>query len=733
MTTTDALIADLNQPQREAVTYGEGPLLVVAGAGSGKTRVITRRVAWLIEQGVSPSDILAITFTNKAAGEMRGRVEALMGEGKVWMSTFHSFCARVLRRDGSAVGLQPGFSIYDRDDQLSVVKEICGDLSIDTQHVRPAALLGGLSRYKNEGIGPEEAAAVAGDFFERNVAQVYERYQDSLEVANAADFDDLLLKVRQLFAEHTPILAKYQQQFRYVMVDEYQDTNHIQYCIARDVAAGHGNLCATGDPDQAIYAWRGACIRNILEFEKDFPGAHLVRLEQNYRSTGQILAAASALISNNPARLMGPLWSELGEGDKVSVTALDDEEVEADHVIRQVVKKQQSGIALSDMAVFYRTNALSRRLERALRLHNVPYEIVGAVEFYKRKEVKDVLAYLRVLANPNDAVAFLRIVNTPTRGIGKTSLQRLRKWAVPLGLSPRAAARRAEEAPELTPRAKKSLAALTALLDDLEKTLEGAPEETLSAVLDRTDYLTYLRDYGGQDGLDRVDNVRELETALAAYTINAIEPTIGGFLEETALVSEIDQLDLDGDRLPLMTLHAAKGLEFPVVFIIGLEEGLLPHQRSFDEPESIQEERRLFYVGMTRAQRHLHLSFSDRRPIMGAWMPTTPSRFLDEIPEDCLVQEDQRARHETKGRGRKGADQTSRGGEIYLPDPDDYVDVPGKTAVPRPNDSVRHPHFGQGVVLEVRGTGVKARITVNFEHFGEKLLIAEYSRLEKVE
>src|SRR5262245_48442020 len=593
---------------------------------------------------------------------MRERVTALVGEGRVVLGTFHGFCARVLRVDGSHVGLQPGFTIYDRDDQLSVVKEICHDLTIDAQTVPPRGLLASISRWKNDGIPPEEALAGDGTPFARAAGGVFARYVEALAAANAADFDDLLLLVTRLFRECPDVLERYRRRFQHVLVDEYQDTNLVQYRLARDIAAGSGNLCATGDPDQSIYKWRGARIRNILEFSRDFPGAHVVRLEQNYRSTGHILAAASAVIANNPGRLMGPLWSELGDGCKVELLAAEDEEAEADAVVRRVTALRAEGLRLAEMAVFYRTNALSRGLERALRLYNVPYELVGTLEFYERKEVKDLLAYLRVLSNPADAVSFLRIVNTPTRGIGKTTLERLRAWAVPLGLGPREAARRCREAPDLPSKARGALLQLTALLDDLQATLAGAVEDTFRAVIERTDYLSYLRDFGGQEADDRIENVSELEGALAAYVRNAGEPSVAGFLQETALLSDVDNWDETADRLTLMTLHSAKGLEFPAVFMVGMEEGLLPHARALDAEEDIQEERRLCYVGMTRAQRTLMLSYAARRATFGAWMPSQPSRFLDELPAGHVELDDRIARTGLWGRSGGGVGAGARGG-----------------------------------------------------------------------
>ena len=737
--TESPLLADLNPPQREAVTWGDGPLLIVAGAGSGKTRVITRRIAHLIDQGVPGHGILAITFTNRAAGEMRERVVDLVGDGRVTVATFHSFCARLLRMDGECIGLPRGYSIYDSGDQLTLVKDLCGELGIDTQSFRPRALLSAISRLKNDGIPPEEAEGSALSSFDQVVGRVFGRYADALRAADAVDFDDLLLRTAELFQDHPDVLARWQQRMRHVLVDEYQDTNLVQYRIARDIAAGHGNLCATGDPDQSIYRWRGARVRNILEFERDFQGAHVVRLEQNYRSTNNILAAASAVIAHNSGRLLGSLWSELGDGAKVTLLAAPDEETEADAIVRAIEERRAEGVALADTAIFYRTNALSRALERALRLHNLSYEIVGAVEFYERKEVKDLLAYLKVLANANDAVAFLRVVNVPARGIGKTSIAKLRSWAVPLGIGPREAARRAAEADGLTGRAKKSLVAFSALLDELAAGVADAtPEQTLQRVIDAIGFEAYLRDFGGTDGIDRVENVQELVAAVAEYTRSADEPSLQGFLEETALVADVDRYQHDSDRLTLMTLHSAKGLEFPEVYVVGLEEGVLPHQRALESEADIEEERRLCYVGMTRAMQRLTLSRSGRRMLHGQWMPSLPSRFLAELPSELLEVDDRIGTYDSAydggggwGGPSAGRDRWARRDEaasesVYVPSPDDYLDV----AVPRAGQAVRHAHFGTGVVLDVRGSGPSARITVRFQRFGEKLLMAEYARLE---
>lgn len=729
----DALLDGLNDRQLEAVSHGDGPLLIVAGAGSGKTRVITRRIAHLVARGVRAHEILAITFTNKAAGEMRERVEGLVGEGRVLVSTFHAFCARVLRTDGEHVGLPRGFTIYDREDQVALVKDLSKQLGIDPQAIAPRALLSAISRFKNDGLSPDEVASTTGFTpFERTSVEVYARYAAALAEARSADFDDLLLLVTRLFREQEAVLDKYRTRFKYVLVDEYQDTNLIQDRIARDIAAGHGNFCVTGDPDQSIYRWRGARIRNILDFQRDYPTAHVVRLEQNYRSTGHILAAASAVIANNPGRLMGPLWSDLGEGSRPVLLAAEDDESEADAVVRRIKERRDEGLPLAEMAVLYRTNALSRALERSLRVWNVPYEIVGSVEFYERKEVKDVLAYLRVLVNPADAVSFLRIVNTPTRGLGRASLERLRAWALPQGLSPREASRQASRVPGLGARARAAFAQLTALLDGLEATLGAPPTDTLRAVIDKTGYREWLGAYGGQDGEERLQNIAELEAAVATYGRSTSDPTVSGFLQDTALLSDVDGWDAGADRLTLMTLHSSKGLEFSAVYLVGMEEGLLPHARAFDDDEELREERRLLYVGMTRARRHLTLSWAARRATYGNWMPTRPSRFLDELPPDRIEHAGLSSRPAVRAPDRRFAAGESTVAPEFTPDADDYLDVEPEVRLPRPGATVRHAHFGRGVVLAVAGVAASARITVRFERFGDKQLLAQYARLDEV-
>ncbi|GJM21699.1 MAG: DNA helicase [Planctomycetota bacterium] len=741
MTDPDPLLADLNEPQREAVEYGDGPLLIVAGAGSGKTRVITRRIAHLIRRGVHPGEILAITFTNKAAGEMRERVSALVGEGRVTLATFHGFCARVLRIDGEHVGLSRSYTIYDSNDQLTLIKEACSVHGIDSQSFRPRGLLSAISRLKNDGVDPDEAEVGAMSNYDRVVARVYRSYVDALTEANACDFDDLLLKVTQLFRTCPEVLQRYKTRYKHVLVDEYQDTNTIQYEIARAVADGHGNMCATGDPDQSIYRWRGARVENILAFERDFPGAKVVRLEQNYRSTQHILSAASGVIGRNAGRLLGELWSELGDGELPVVMFHEDEEAEADAVVRQVQAWREAGLRLADIAIFYRTNALSRGLERALRLHNIAYDIVGAVEFYERKEVKDLLAYLKVLANPADALAFLRVVNIPTRGIGRTSIDKLRAWALPQNIGPRDAARRASEVTSLTARPRKSLTAFSKLLDELQAfAADNPPSDVLRKILELTHYEDYLKDFGGVEASERLENVAELSGALLAYERSNSEATLTGFLEETALVAGLDNWETSNDHLTLMTLHSAKGLEFPAVCIVGMEEGLLPHQRSLDTEDDIQEERRLCYVGMTRAQRHLVMSHAARRVLHGQWMPSPPSRFLAEIPSEHVEHQDRTSGHSSlnPGYGRSGGtnwrrpqQQAAQAGDaveetVYVPEADDYLDV----QLPRRGQAVRHAHFGRGVVSAVSGSGGSARITVRFDRFGEKQLMAEYARLE---
>ncbi|MEW6745291.1 MAG: UvrD-helicase domain-containing protein [Planctomycetota bacterium] len=725
MGSSEAILRDVNAAQREAITHGEGPLLVVAGAGSGKTRVITRRIAYLVSQGVPPWRILAITFTNKAAGEMRDRLQGLLGTGGAWISTFHALGARVLRRDGLSVGIESNFTIYDADDSRGLVKDCVSRLGLDAERFTAASVLHQISVWKQRRIGVPEAPAQAEGFFEQQAARVYALYVEGLREAGALDFDDLLTECLRLLESETEASAYWRQRFSHVLIDEYQDTNRVQYLIARALALS-GNLVATGDPDQAIYSWRGADLRNILDFERDFPGTRLVKLEQNYRSTGNILAAASALIRNNKKRKERGLFTEGEAGERITLLACWDSEREADEVARLMLERRAQGFAWGDMAVFYRINALSRSFERALSNHNIPYVLVGGVEFYQRKEVRDLLAYLRVILNPRDTLSFLRIVNVPPRGIGKTTLEGLRARAAEAGMAP-GALLLSGDLGEFSARARSALESLRDLLRGLAERAGQSLSGLLETVIERVGYRRYLEGFGGSEAIERVENVNELGAAVREFERRNPDADLQRFLEETALVQDVDQLHEDASHVTLMTLHAAKGLEFPVVFLVGLEEGLLPHARSAGDPDQLEEERRLCYVGMTRAQRHLTLSFAGLRFRFGELAPSAASRFLSEVPPDLLELVDCNFRGVEVGGLQVGRSSLLPDAETVFDLPDFEPDEPFGEG-----EQVYHRQFGVGTVLSVSGWGHSLRVTVEFPSAGRKTLLQEYARLRRV-
>ena len=641
MTASHPILDGLTEPQRQAVTHMEGPLLVVAGAGSGKTRVITRRVAHLVSQGVRPHRILAVTFTNKAAGEMRERIEALAGSGGVWVSTFHSLCAAMLRISADQLGLVAGFSIYDRDDQLRAVKLAMRHHGISTTTLRPASVLNKISNAKNQLLSPSEYQATVAGYSDELAAKVYKSYQEVLDANGAMDFDDLLMVVAQRLASDAAFRERWQQRFDYVLIDEYQDTNRAQYLIAGRLSAGHGNLCATGDADQAIYGWRGADIRNILDFKKDFPDAEVVKLEQNYRSTQVILDAANSLIQRNSQRHERGLWTENPRGEPVRFHLADDADDEADFIVTTVQAAVTGGRRLRDFAIFYRTNAQSRAMEEALVRASVPHRLVGAIEFYARQEIKDLLAFLRVVANERDGLSLLRIVNTPTRGLGAKTIGHLRERAEEQGIPLGDALAQADQVDALGPRARNAAAAFAAVVAELRAAAELPVAELCHLVLETTGYAKWLEK---PDNEERRENISEFLRKAADYEAKNPEGTLATFLQEIALVSDVDNLDATADAITLMTLHAAKGLEFPVVFITGMEEGLLPHSNSIRIEESffgedrtkVEEERRLCYVGMTRAQQELVLTAAADRMQFNGPSVRQPSRFLTELSADVF-------------------------------------------------------------------------------------------------
>jgi len=734
---TSSLLKDLTEAQREAVTHGDGPLLVVAGAGSGKTRVITRRVAYLIDSRVRPWHVLAITFTNKAAGEMKERIAQLVHERGTWVSTFHSMCARLLRQYPQPHGIDPHFTIADTADQLAYIKEAMRRLDMSTKNFQPAALAAAISGAKNGLQSPAEFAARPHDYFGQRAADVYRVYQRLLERNHTLDFDDLLMKVALLLQRDEAFLQYWSDRFHYILIDEYQDTNHAQYVIARSLAAARKNICATGDPDQSIYGWRGADIRNILRFQRDYPDAKVVKLEQNYRSTKTILAGADAVIQHNRQRIERGMWTNNPTGERLRILRRFDEAAEAEALAKLVAQLRSEGAPLSGMAVFYRTRAQSRAIEMALLARTIPYRMLDAVAFYGRKEVRDVLGYLRLLVNPADDVSLERVINLPARGIGKTTVNRMKQWSQHSDVSLIDAVRRVGEIAEINAAAKTRIRAFAELIDELAR-LESYPVSRLIVdVVERTGYATLLN---AKDNEERKENVGELVNAATEYDEANEEGSLAGFLEQVALVSDTDQQEAGSDSITLMTLHAAKGLEFPVVFITGCEEDLLPHANAAATEREVEEERRLFYVGMTRAKERLVLLHAEERARWGKTSVCTPSRFLQEIPSECCEEtvekddeweddedvapddEDEPARAPASSDASAG---TARTLELA---PEEWATGEGL----QPGDQVRHAKFGLGHVVALSGSARQRRAKVCFDRAGTKTLMLSHARLVKI-
>ncbi|MBV9772546.1 MAG: UvrD-helicase domain-containing protein [Gemmatimonadetes bacterium] len=783
-------LSHLNPEQREAAEHFERPLLVLAGAGSGKTRVLTHRIVNLVEEfGVDPSSILALTFTNKAAGEMRDRIRALLGREPtgMWMGTFHAIGARILRRDATRLGWTPNFVIYDAGDVEGLVRRIVKDeLQLDPKRWSPKAIHAAISSAKNELMGVQAYQERAIDPFQRKVAEVYERYQRALRDANAFDFDDLLVKPVELFRAFPDTLQRYRDRFQFVLVDEYQDTNRAQYVFLRLLAEEHGNLFVVGDDDQSIYGWRGADIRNILDFEKDFPEARMIRLEQNYRSSRTILDAANRVISENVRRKGKTLRTENPEGERITLVECADEADEADWIAAEMEARMSDNpeVGPRHFVVLYRTNAQSRAMEEALLREGLPYRIVGGTRFYERREVKDAMAYLRLVANPAANEAFLRIVNVPKRGIGDTSVARLAEWAATQP-SPRVpgqrmtlleAAGQAERATGIRGAAVGALTDLAGLIQKHAALAErGIRLDELLRELVRASGLVQMLEEEGPDGEERVANLEELiagaadlqtrldegDPELLAELEEAGETSpraVDLFLSHVALVADIDQHDPTADAVSLMTLHNAKGLEFPFVFIAGMEEGLFPMARSYDEPEQLEEERRLFYVGITRAERKLYLTTARRRRRGAEWLDAVPSSFLEAVPKELLEARrtprvvermapyrpwrvaggGSRTRGDRLGFGDFGdlgyASPSSRGRpKAAAPEDESYqVDYSDSQEAPRliKGARVRHPQFGAGTVVELSGVGADVRATIDFDTVGRKKVVLRYANLE---
>jgi DNA helicase-2/ATP-dependent DNA helicase PcrA len=736
----EVLLARLNPPQRDAVVHGDGPLLVLAGAGSGKTRVIAHRIAHLIGvRGIDDRHVLAVTFTNKAAGEMARRVESLLapvGLRAPLVATFHSACVRILRQHVHPLGYKPHFTIYDEDDRLSLVKECIRERGVDERNLTASAVVHRISSAKNRMMSVDEMAKSARGPSEAEAALIYKRYEERLRATGAVDFDDLLLLVVRLFQEAPSVLDWYRGLWHHVLVDEYQDTNRVQYRMIRLLTSKHRNICVVGDPDQSIYKFRGADLGNILDFETDYPGTRVIRLEENYRSTQRILALAAGVIAHNRLRKDKTLWTQNAEGDAVSVYRAWDEHEESNWVAQSIVKARGEGAAFSDMAVFYRTNAQSRVLEDALRRAGIPYVIVGSVRFYERKEIKDVLSYLRLIVNPDDDVAFRRAIGAPARGIGKTSLTRLDDVAV---REHRALLDLAATPPvDITGKQRRGLEEFAALIARLRTERAGARLPAfIDLVLDTTGYRAALEQERSPEAQARLENLEELIAAAEDHEQTQPDPSLESFLDGVALVADVDEMPEESRGVTMMTLHSAKGLEFPVVFLTGLEEGVFPHMRSLENPEEVEEERRLCYVGLTRAKEKLALSWALHRRLHGYGVGE-PSRFLREMPEEHLTMVNARRAEPTfqESRASYGAPRASYGGarDSYGGPSGPPLPMPGEDDLPmKVGAKVRHARFGEGLVVGVEREGEDVMVTVRFASVGRKRLSLQYAHLEEID
>lgn len=715
-----SLLENLSKAQREAVEHTDGPVLVFAGAGSGKTRVLTYRVAHLIAKGVQPGNILAVTFTNKAANEMKERIAALVGERakEIWAGTFHSTCARILRQNGQHIGIPRDFTIYDDDDQMALIKESIDQCALDPKKFEPRAMLTLISRAKEQLIDHWDFPKKFRGEIERGAARVYEAYQEKLRLNRALDFDDLIMQTVCLLRERPGILEMYQNKFRYILVDEYQDINYAQYTFVTLLSRKHRNLCVVGDDDQSIYKWRGADVGIILQFEYDFKDAKVFKLEQNYRSTKRILEAAHEIVSKNRSRQDKQLWTDNDEGSEIYVYETANEQEEASLIANKIQDKVATeGRKLSDFVILYRMNAQSRVFEDVFVNHRIPYKLIGSVRFYQRKEIKDILAYMRLAHNPTESVSLKRVINVPARGIGPTSLSRIEEYAAIQGITLWTALSQVDEIPDIPGKARREVKAFVKLIEFLHGVRNKyGVHRLMEEVLENTAYIRAIMDLGrgSMEAESRVENVKELLSVAEEFMRSSETPTLETFLEQVALVSDIDTYDESGQAVTLMTLHSAKGLEFPVVFIVGLEEGIFPHRRSIRDADELEEERRLCYVGMTRAKEELHLSHAVQRMMMGNTVSQDRSRFLREIPAHLLYQSVSRPASSTLWRSKVQPSRSS-GPSTY-----------------KPGDKVSHSQFGEGLVLSSSGTGDDEQVTVAFEDAGVKKLILSYANLQKV-
>lgn len=727
----NSLLTGLNKEQQQAVQHTEGPLLILAGAGSGKTKVLTVRIAHLLAQGVNPYEILAITFTNKAAKEMKSRVEGLVGDvaNRIWLSTFHSFCAKFLRFEiDSFLGYNSNFTIYDTSDSQAVIKAALKALNLDDKYYPVGAMIAAISDAKNKLLFASDFRKQARDFYQQKVADVYEYYERELRKNNALDFDDLLLVAVKLLQSNTAVLDKYSHRFRYVMIDEYQDTNHAQYLLAKLLASHWKNIAVVGDADQSIYAWRGADIQNILDFEKDYPNCRSIKLEQNYRSTKIILDAANAVIDNNEGRPEKNLWTDKTEGTKIQHFTAQSEHEEAAFIGDTIAKKHDiHDVPYGDMAILYRTNAQSRVLEEALIKRALPYTMVGGTKFYDRKEIKDVLAYLRVLYNPFDDLSLLRIINVPKRSIGATTVAKLQDYAREKGTSLFMTLTQLHLIDSIKGKTKEKLEEFGILIFTLVSEMEDKTVlDILESILDRTGYLAQLEESTDPQDQARAENIGELLSVAKDFQDTNPSGTVEDFLEQVALVNDVDSFEQEEAKVTLMTLHAAKGLEFPIVFLCGLEEGLFPHSRTLMNPEEIEEERRLAYVGITRAEKELYISNAITRTVFGRTSSYLPSRFIDEIPEELV--DGLRAK-------RKVPDDIKR----HVPQHMSVTSLPVTKPIVRNEviadwkvgDTAIHSKWGNGKVINVTGEGAGMKLTIEFPTQGVRVVMAKFAPVKK--
>lgn len=727
----NSLLTGLNKEQQQAVQHTEGPLLILAGAGSGKTKVLTVRIAHLLAQGVNPYEILAITFTNKAAKEMKSRVEGLVGDvaNRIWLSTFHSFCAKFLRFElDNFLGYNSNFTIYDTSDSQAVIKAALKALNLDDKYYPVGAMIGAISDAKNKLLFASDFRKQARDFYQQKVADVYEYYERELRKNNALDFDDLLLVAVKLLQSNEAVLDKYSKRFRYVMIDEYQDTNHAQYLLAKLLASHWKNIAVVGDADQSIYAWRGADIQNILDFEKDYPNCTSIKLEQNYRSTKIILDAANAVIENNEGRPKKNLWTDKTEGAKIQHFTAQSEHEEAAFIGDTIAKKHDiHGVPYGDMAILYRTNAQSRVLEEALIKRALPYTMVGGTKFYDRKEIKDVLAYLRVLYNPFDDLSLLRIINVPKRSIGATTVAKLQDYARANGTSLFMTLTQLHLVDTIKGKTKEKLEEFGILIFTLVAEMEDKMVlDILEAILDRTGYLAQLEESTDPQDQARAENIGELLSVAKDFQDTNPTGTVEDFLEQVALVNDVDSFEQEESKVTLMTLHAAKGLEFPIVFLGGLEEGLFPHSRTLMNPEEIEEERRLAYVGITRAEKELYISNATTRTVFGRTSSYLPSRFIDEIPEELVdgLRAKRKVPDDIKRHVPQHMSVTSR--PVTKPIVRNEVIADWKVG-----DTAIHSKWGNGKVINVAGEGAGMKLTIEFPTQGVRVVMAKFAPVKK--